>query len=494
MNIRSFSVALAAAVLTLFGGVVTTSNAAAKTPTLSVAAASRAVDQARDALAGVGDTEVTLAMRDLAIALPSLEGSDREAARRILSRPADPSDSDPFTGPEAASSPDCTTNFCVHWTQVGADAPSLTDTSPSNGIPDYVDAAESHAENSFSVENNGLGWVEPKSDGTRGGGSGKTDIYLEQLGNQGLYGYAAPDRGQGSSRKQFAYLVIDQDFDPSEFGGAPAINSLEVTLAYEYNHVLQFNYDVFQDQWLFESTATWAEEEVYPAVNDYINYVPSFAAHPEVPLTNPGGLKIYGSAVWAHWLTSQINAAVVRKAWETSTATNPPDFAYASYDAAIKASSASDLPQQFVNFAAETAEWRASSAFPDPTTYPNIARAGTLGLSAPHSRKIDHTAFRLFKVVPNGLAAIKLKARVPSGVRAGIALIGRIGSETGGTITRQIAFSRTGGNLTVALANPGAFSRITAVLVNADGKVAGFSGSDWVYKHDNVKFNFKLVH
>ena len=49
---------------------------------------------------------------------------------------------------------------------------------------------------------------------------------------------------------------------------------MQVTVAHEYNHILQFNYDVFEDVWLFEDTATWAEEQVYPGINDYLNYLP----------------------------------------------------------------------------------------------------------------------------------------------------------------------------------------------------------------------------
>ena len=75
-------------------------------------------------------------------------------------------------------------------------------------------------------------------------------------------------------------------------------------MAHEYNHVLQFAYDSQEDTWMFESTATWMEDEVYPEINDYLRYVPSFAsASRRTPLTgNAGGLKIYGAAVWNHFL------------------------------------------------------------------------------------------------------------------------------------------------------------------------------------------------
>ena len=82
--------------------------------------------------------------------------------------------------------------------------------------------------------------------------------------------------------KRYAYLVLDNDYIGFP---TPPTESMQVTVAHEYNHILQFNYDVFEDVWLFEDTATWAEEKVYPAINDYLNYLPAFAAKPQVPMT-----------------------------------------------------------------------------------------------------------------------------------------------------------------------------------------------------------------
>ena len=79
---------------------------------------------------------------------------------------------------------------------------------------------------------------------------------------------------------------------------------MQVTMAHEYNHVLQFTLDSLQDVWMFESTATWAENQVYPGIDDYIDYVPDFAGASTVPL-DPNGLapcRIYGAAMWNHFL------------------------------------------------------------------------------------------------------------------------------------------------------------------------------------------------
>ena len=46
-----------------------------------------------------------------------------------------------------------------------------------------------------------------------------------------------------------------------------------MTLAHEYNHILQFGYDAYQDAWFAESTAVWMEDQVYNGINDYLRYV-----------------------------------------------------------------------------------------------------------------------------------------------------------------------------------------------------------------------------
>ena len=127
------------------------------------------------------------------------------------------------------------------------------------------------------VENGRLGWREPRSDGRQGGRNGKTDVYLSQIGGE-LFGYAAPDRGQATKqhripRRLHGYLVLDNDYSAFEFPGTKALADLQVTFAHEYNHILQFGYDAYQDPWFAEATSTWMEDQVYNGINDYLRYV-----------------------------------------------------------------------------------------------------------------------------------------------------------------------------------------------------------------------------
>ena len=112
----------------------------------------------------------------------------------------------------------------MHWVEEGADAPAPAD-ADADGVPDFVEKVQKVAEHVYSIENGKLGWRAPKSDGRRGGGRGKTDVYLAEIGGS-LFGYAAPDKGQASKdhrlpRRLHGYLVLDNDYDPFEFPARP---------------------------------------------------------------------------------------------------------------------------------------------------------------------------------------------------------------------------------------------------------------------------------
>lgn len=471
-------------------------------PATAVAApssAERALQAAEELLApaagtssaGAPNRDATLILRNLARLMPRLHGSERRRAERIFARPDEKNDpQDDYFGAEATASPLCTDHFCVHWSAAGKHAPQAADSQP-NGFPDYVEAVLSAATQSYAVENTNLGWAEAKPDGARGarngrGGAGQVDIYLADLGKS-LFGYATTDRGH-SSRSEPGYLVLDNDY--SGFGRAP-VELMQVTMAHEYNHVLQFNYDGFQDTWMFESTATWVEEMVYPAINDYLRFTTPFSKLPFVPMAEPesAGAKIYGSGLWNHWLSATLGPATIRTAWEVGPAVKPRDFAVAAYDRAIALAGGGSFSRQFAAFAALTAEINANTVLPDAGLYKDVRRSGKLTRKT-KKLTLNHTAYRLYKVNPAGSA--KLTARIKRKTRAAIALVGRSGTAAGGTTTIASEYLPKGGRATVRLpasAGAGGYDRVTAVLINADGRVRG---SSRYYTRDSRKVKARL--
>jgi hypothetical protein len=464
--------------------------------------AQAALAQAKHAIAqpptAKAHAELTPALIRLSQALPRLEGPQRREASRILARPDEPGDSDAYTVDEAPASPACDESFCVHWVRRSNDKPSRKDsngTTDGDGVPDYVEDVLATAAMSFAVENTDLGWEEALGDGTRGGGPGvdRTDAYLLEL-DGGYFGYAAPDRGQGAVPHKHAYLVLDNDYSEFAAPGFTELEALQVTLAHEYNHVLQFAYDSLEDLWMFEATATWMEEQVYPEVDDYLNYLSAFARSSRIPLTgnDPTGLKIYGATAWNHFLAPN----QVRKAWENSddaAMVHPTHLSVAAYDSALPGSGASPfaaLGTRFIDFASATAEWRAQpSTFPDAADLPDMKRTAKLELGFARTVALDHLSYVLAEV-PARFAArdLELRVRAPEGTRTGIDLVGRDGSPTDGAVTSTPRELPSGGRGSVSLSGD-EYDRVTAIVVNADSRVSG-SGR---YTRNDQRFRVKLV-
>ena len=437
----------------------------------------------------------------LALPAAALAG-DQWAFRQPLPRPTE--DSSPkrseYAVPEAPRSPACAGSFCVHWVAEGIDAPSPSDrngAADADAVPDYVERVLEVAAHVRAVENGKLGWRLPRSDGGRGGRKGKTDVYLKELG-QRLFGYAAPDPGQSPKgqllpRRLHGYLVLDNDYSAFQYPGTKPLADLEVTFAHEYCHILQMGYDAYQDAWMAESTAVWMEDQVYNGIDDYLRYVRRWVLLFRTPLT-ANSIREYGGTVWNEWLAHRYGRDIVRNAWARALYARPGGFSVASYDAAIQAAGGSDISRDFARFARDVAEWRTAANFREGRRYPDVPRQGGLPRDGrPLQRALNHATFQLLRVHPARGRVLVAEAQAPRGVAAGLALVGRIGGERDGRVVSRLRFRRQGGPMTVRLADPGRFERITAVVINADAQAEGFSARrlDWNYLTDTAPFRVR---
>lgn len=291
----------------------------------------------------------TLILRDLVARFADLSAGQRREARAILARPTD-GGSDPFgdgyTVVEAT--PLCSTNGCVHYVTSTGDAPALTDLNL-NGIPDYVESARDTLEQVWATEVTAYGYRAPKSDLTsvNNGGNALIDVYVTELGDQGLYGYCTTDDPNAFSGLYLyydfsAYCVVDNNYDPAQFPppAANGIAGLQVTMAHEFFHAVQYAYDALEDTWFMESTSTWMEDEVYDAVNDNWQYFPASPLEtPDVPLDYNGGFNVYGDWIFPRYVSesSPAHQATIRRAWEfaDASALGSDQYSLRAYASAI---------------------------------------------------------------------------------------------------------------------------------------------------------------
>ena len=251
-------------------------------------AAEAALDRAQRRLAGdrtslgrhvaQDRSDFTLTLRDLRVGLDYLSPDDRVAARRVLARPTQGANDPNGDGYEKSATKHhaCTAHLCVWWVTHPGDS---TDPDPvpdvdsnGNGRPDQVDLTLSVMDHVWDTIVTKGGYRAPRPDGGLGGND-KLDIFLADIGDEGLFGYCAPELAS-SGRSASGYCVLDNDYSSAQFGTSqkPADN-LKVTAAHEFFHAVQFAYDVGEDDWFMEGTAMWMEDEVYDDVNDNVRYL-----------------------------------------------------------------------------------------------------------------------------------------------------------------------------------------------------------------------------
>lgn len=273
----------------------------------------------------------TLALRELALRIGDLSSrADRLAAHRILQRPTDGGASG--TGEPKYSVPAsevCTARVCVHWVENDLNAPTGSDGEPAT-VPSWVSTTLSTVDRVYRAETGALGYRNPASDlvATDNGGDARLDVYLADIGGQGLFGYCAPEGPAGSSAyAAYGYCVLDNDYASRQFGTAHSpLQNLQVTAAHEIFHAVQFGYDWTEDLWLMEGTAAWMEDELYDAVNDnrgYLSFSPLAASDMPLDFVTE---QTRGYGAWIFWRFlsewtgrgAADDPSVVRQVWQAA--------------------------------------------------------------------------------------------------------------------------------------------------------------------------------
>jgi hypothetical protein len=376
-------------------------------------AAEEALDTAEEVLDGEKAGDATLALRDLALRLDDLDADDRAAAQRILARPSAPGDQDSY-GRNAVTTT-CSAVVCVHYVVAGPEA-----TSPSYAATTLATATSVH--NRYVA----AGYKAPKSDAGRGGNN-LTDIYIANIGDRRLYGYCTTDEKirDKAPWDRWAYCVVDNDYSSSEFPSNTPLENLQVTVAHEYFHAVQYAYDFAEDGWFLEATAAWVEDELYDAVDDNRQYL---AASPlrqpkrSMDWFSPQTGYHYGIWIWFRYLSERFPKSqgglptIVRDMWgkaDGSGSIRRDQYSWQAVSSVLRARGTSPV-RAFAAFSA--ANRRPARIYSEGRAYRKSPLAGkALVGKAQVGRQVrlNHLASATYRLTPRAtLRSPKWKVRV----------------------------------------------------------------------------------
>jgi len=203
-------------------------------------------------------------------------------------------------------------HFNFTYSTTGGNAVPSADIDPANGVPDYVDRCAAYMDYSWQREVVEMSFGRPPY---------ISGYYPVSFQNMGAYGFTSVvNSALGSTQivlhNTFTGFPSNDDPDGNVLGAA------KVTCAHEFKHATQFITSRWSEGGWVELDATWTEEEVYPATNDYHNYLygDSPVRQPTIPLTtttynSSTGTGSYEDCVWEIWMSENFGWEIIRDLW-----------------------------------------------------------------------------------------------------------------------------------------------------------------------------------
>jgi hypothetical protein len=420
-------------------------------------------------------------LRDLAIRYRFLRGTDRVRATTILARP---SANQTWCDPDRP--------LCFHWRASGANATSAQD----------VELTKSTFAGVWNLEIGQYGYRQPLSDG-----DGFTDIYLGDVGSQGLFGYCTTDDPNASSTSYpysdvSAYCVLDNDFSQQQFGDSQTSQEFrEVTAAHEFFHAIQFHYDWLEDLWLMEGTAMVMEDQYADDVNDNVNYLGNSAlTSPGTPVDRGSGGFEYGAWIFWRFLVEDFgelaDPLVIRQVWERADGSSdedgggpdtvgPDDY---SLQAArrVFAARGSSFRSLFGKFA--RVNRTPARSYSEGASYPHAPLSHTYYLGRTHrgtgwqSTRLRHLASRYNAFKPGRHASsngsLRVRVDLPRRWRGPEAYL-LVRRTSGSWYFRKLALDSSGDGVRRVPFGRGTIREVDLVLTNASTRMRCGRGTDY---------------
>ncbi len=291
--------------------------------------------------------------------------------------------------------------FRVHYDTRGRHAVSLVD-ADRNQVPDYVEGVASTFDAAWALQIDNLGYRVPLDDG-----DGLFDVYIRQLGTEGVYGQTWPENW--GDPVTAAYLTVDNNYTDPIYA-TRGLDGLHVTVAHEFFHAIQFAYNAQDLTWWHEATATWMEDVAYDDVNDYFQYTRFVLDAPAVSLDSQPGLQDghqYGACVYVHYLDQAFGRSTIRETWEGLGERNSVSYDIEKLDPAMPTGGFSGTLPGYVTWNYFTGNRYRDGFYEEGVFYQPAASvrtiAPTVGGQVSGSGTVDHLASDYIQVVTKGL-------------------------------------------------------------------------------------------
>ncbi len=276
--------------------------------------------------------------------------------------------------------------FRMTYLTTGVNAVPSTDTTPANGIPDYVERCASYMDFSWTTEITNLHFTAPPL----------VPYYEVSFQNMEAYGYTTVVTGTRTR------IVLENNFvgfPPNDDPDGDVLGAAKVTCAHEFKHASQRATSSWTEGGWVELDATWAEDVVYDATNDFYNYLSSGSGitSPTSPL-DTGGAGSYDDCIWQIVMSETWGNQIVVDFWDWRHL-NTSQSVMDSYSA-ILSMNGSSLGQFFAKYAAWNYATRtkalAGIGYSEASAFPNSA--ATAGSAYPYtaSGTITHLSAKPF--------------------------------------------------------------------------------------------------
>jgi len=206
--------------------------------------------------------------------------------------------------------------FRIHYTTTVGDPDRVSpEDLDMSGVPDYVEETALAADKTYTQEVETLGFRTPPED--QGEGGWEYDIYIVNL--SWAYGYTEFETQLTSNPDTYtSFMVIDNDYIGFP---TPFLDGMRVTVAHEFHHMIQFGYNVRDDDnngwpddlFIMEASSTWMEDIVYDDINDYVYYLSEFFRETNMPFDDDNGLRMYALCIWFHFLEERMGDRTICK-------------------------------------------------------------------------------------------------------------------------------------------------------------------------------------